>query len=70
MRRVREQLRFGTRLVWVLDPDARNVMIYQRGQEDDVVEETEESTNRKRIAWIAIFVVATVAASLAEDSQL
>jgi Uma2 family endonuclease len=38
-RRVREQLRFGTRLVWVLDPDANNVMVYQIGKEPGVVEE-------------------------------
>jgi Uma2 family endonuclease len=38
-RRVREQLRYGTRLVWVLDPDARNVMVYQSGKEPGVVEE-------------------------------
>jgi Uma2 family endonuclease len=37
--RVREQLRFGTRLVWVLDPDAGNVMIYQSGRQTGVVEE-------------------------------
>jgi Uma2 family endonuclease len=44
MRRVREQMRFGTRLVWVLDPDARNVLVYQRGKEDDVVEANEDLT--------------------------
>ena len=27
-RRVQEQLRFGTPLVWVLDPDASNVTVY------------------------------------------
>jgi Uma2 family endonuclease len=37
--RVREQLAFGTRLVWVLDPDARNVMVYQPGNRPGVVEE-------------------------------
>jgi Uma2 family endonuclease len=44
IRRVREQLRFGTKLVWVLDPDARNVTIYRPGMEDDVKEENEELT--------------------------
>jgi Uma2 family endonuclease len=44
MRRVREQFRFGTRLVWVLDPDARNVIVCRPGQEDRVVEEDEELT--------------------------
>jgi Uma2 family endonuclease len=43
-RRVREQLIFGTRLVWVVDPDARNVILYRPGKEDQVVEENEELT--------------------------
>jgi len=43
-RRVREQLRFGTRVVWVLDPDARNVILYRAGKEDQLVEETEDVT--------------------------
>jgi Uma2 family endonuclease len=38
--RVREQLRFGTRLVWVLDPDARDVMVSRAGKQPDTVEET------------------------------
>jgi Uma2 family endonuclease len=44
MRRVREQIRFGTRLVWVVDPEARNVSVYRPGQEPYVVEENEELT--------------------------
>jgi Uma2 family endonuclease len=32
-------LRFGTRLVWVLDPDARDVLVYQPGHQPGVVEE-------------------------------
>ncbi len=44
IRRVREQLRFGVQQVWVLDPAARNVIIYQSGKEDVVVEEGEELT--------------------------
>ena len=44
MRRVREQLHFGTRLVWVLDPDARNLIVYRPGKEDYVLEEHEEVT--------------------------
>jgi Uma2 family endonuclease len=44
MRRVREQLRFGTRLIWVLDPDAKNVIVYRPGKEDSIVEQTEELT--------------------------
>ncbi len=48
-RRVREQFRFGTRLMWVLDPDARNVIVYRPGKEagiaeDYIVEENEELT--------------------------
>ena len=44
MRRIREQKRFGTRLIWVLDPDARNVTVYQIGKEEKVVAEGEELT--------------------------
>jgi Uma2 family endonuclease len=43
-RRVREQKRFGTRLIWVLDPDARNVIVSQGGKEDQVVEADEDIT--------------------------
>lgn len=42
VRRVREQLRFGTRMVWILDPDARNVIVHHPGHEDRVVEENED----------------------------
>jgi len=38
MRRVQDQLRFGTQLVWVVDPEARNVTAYQAGQEPKVFE--------------------------------
>ena len=44
MRRVREQIRFGTRLVWVVDPGARNVTVHRPGQEPYIVEENEELT--------------------------
>jgi len=44
MRRVREQLRFGTQMVWVVDPEARNVTVHQRGKEPLIFEETEELT--------------------------
>jgi Uma2 family endonuclease len=44
MRRIREQLRFGTRLIWVLDPDAKNVIVYRPGKEDTIVEQTDELT--------------------------
>ena len=38
LRRIREQKRFGTPLIWVLDPDARNVIVCQPGKEEKVVE--------------------------------
>jgi Uma2 family endonuclease len=44
MRRIREQKRFGTRLIWVLDPDARNATVYQIGKEEKVIAEGEELT--------------------------
>jgi Uma2 family endonuclease len=44
LRRIREQKQFGTPLIWVLDPDARNVVVCQPGKEDKAVEETEELT--------------------------
>jgi Uma2 family endonuclease len=44
MRRVHEQFRFGTRLDWVLDPDARNVIVHYPDGRDRVVEENEELT--------------------------
>lgn len=43
-RRIQEQLRFGTPLVWVLDPDASNVTVYRPGQPYYVVERNEELT--------------------------
>src|SRR5262249_31387852 len=44
MRRVLELVEFGTRLVWVLDPDARNVIVHYPGNRDRVVEESKELT--------------------------
>ena len=41
-RRIREQLLFGARVVWLLDPEARNVTVYRLGQDYGVVEEAEE----------------------------
>jgi Uma2 family endonuclease len=43
-RRIRDQLRFGTALVWLIDPEARNVTVYRPGKEHYVLEETEELT--------------------------
>lgn len=44
LRRVREQLRFGTRLVWVVDPEECNVIVYRQGREECIVGEGEELT--------------------------
>jgi Uma2 family endonuclease len=44
MRRIYEQLGFGTRVVWILDPDARNVIVHYPGNKDRVVEEGQELT--------------------------
>lgn len=43
-RRVMEQLDFGTPLVWVLDPEARNVTVYRPGMQPYVLGETQELT--------------------------
>ena len=43
-RRVREQLDFGTKIVWVVNPEDRNVTVYRRGKEHFVVEESDELT--------------------------
>lgn len=43
-RRVQDQLRFGTRLVWIVDPDEQNVSVYRSGKETYVVESGEELT--------------------------
>ncbi len=40
--RVHEQFAFGTRLVWVLDPDARVVVVHYPNGKDRVVREHEE----------------------------
>jgi Uma2 family endonuclease len=43
-RRVREFLKAGVRLVWVIDPEARDVTVYRPGQDDYVVEAGQELT--------------------------
>jgi Uma2 family endonuclease len=43
-RRVKEQLDFGAGLVWVVDPESRNVTVYPAGKECSVFEEAEEIT--------------------------
>lgn len=47
LRRVREQLRFGTRLVWVVDPEECNVIVYRPGREEYLVGEGEELTGEE-----------------------
>lgn len=42
--RVGEQKQFGTRLIWILDPEARNVTVYQPGKEEKIVAESGELT--------------------------
>ncbi len=44
MRRVREMLQRGVQLVWVVDPEARNVLVCRPGKEFYTVEEGEEIT--------------------------
>jgi Uma2 family endonuclease len=43
-RRVQEFLRRGVRLVWLLDPDAKDVTVYRAGRDACVVGEDEELT--------------------------
>ena len=42
--RVREFLKAGVRLVWVIDPEARDVTVYRPGQDDYVVGAGQELT--------------------------
>lgn len=44
MGRVREQLDIGTKMDWVVDLEALNITVHQRGKEPLVLEETEELT--------------------------
>ena len=44
MKRVNEQLTFGTRLVWVVDCDAENVTVHRTGKAAYVVEADQEIT--------------------------
>lgn len=43
-RRIQQFLKWGVPLVWIVDPDARDVTVYRRGQEPYVVEREEELT--------------------------
>ncbi len=42
--RIVDQLRFETKLVWLIDPVARNVTVYRPGKEPYIVREGEELT--------------------------
>jgi Uma2 family endonuclease len=43
-RRIREMLQAGIRLVWLIDPDARDVTVYRPGQAPQVFDESQEIT--------------------------
>ncbi len=43
-RRIKEQLVFGIKVVWLVDSEARNVTVYRAGRDHYVVEENEELT--------------------------
>jgi Uma2 family endonuclease len=43
-RRINEFLRAGTRLVWLVDPDARDVTVYRPGQSPQAFEANQELT--------------------------
>src|SRR5262249_34741417 len=47
-RRLQEQFRFGTRVVWVLDPDARDVSVNYAGGGGRAVAEGEAVAERAR----------------------
>jgi len=42
--RIQEQLAFGTKLVWVLDPEARKITVHQLGKADYSLGENDELT--------------------------
>jgi Uma2 family endonuclease len=43
-RRIKEQLLFGTKIVWLVDTEARNVTVYRLGKDYYVLENNEEIT--------------------------
>jgi Uma2 family endonuclease len=43
-RRISELLKAGIRLVWIIDPDARDVTVYRQGREPQVFDATQELT--------------------------
>lgn len=42
--RIKEQLMFGVKIVWLVDPEARNVTVYRSGKDFYHVQENEEIT--------------------------
>lgn len=44
MEKVMDQLKFGTRLVWVVDPEDRSVAVHQSGRDPHIVHSDEEIT--------------------------
>lgn len=52
-RRIRDQLDFGTKLVWVVDPDVRNVTVYRMGREPVVLEADETLTGEEVLPGFA-----------------
>jgi Uma2 family endonuclease len=43
-RRITEYLRAGIRLIWLIDPEARDVTVYQPGKNSEVLEANQELT--------------------------
>jgi Uma2 family endonuclease len=49
-RRITELLHSGIRLVWLIDPDARDVTVYRMGREPQVFEDNQELTGEEVLA--------------------
>ncbi len=47
MRKVKDYLNGGVALVWVIDPETRNVTVHRSGQELRIIEEQEEITGEE-----------------------
>ena len=45
--RIQDQLACGTKLVWVIDPEARKITVHQQGQEDYSLGENDDLTGDK-----------------------
>jgi Uma2 family endonuclease len=55
-RRVGQLLGAGVKLVWVVDPEGRDVTVYQAGKEDEVLDATQELTGRDVLPDLRILV--------------